>query len=187
MLLFPLALAAACLLVAMILSATFGWSLAPTWIALTAIGLASSVPLLPYLRDPEKRRRPRLGGYSLQQLDGLSGAEFEDWVALIVKRGGFRIERTPRTRDYGVDIVAEGRGVRIGIEVKRRDAVVGSGAVRSLVAGCQYHRCHAAAIVTQSRFSRDAGNQAAAAEMPVTLVARDDLGRLSQLLWALCP
>jgi len=132
--------------------------------------------------DAPARRRRRLLRHRLRDLDSLSGAAFEDWVAAVLRAAGFEVELTPRTGDYGVDLIATHNGRRIGIEAKRRGRPISNHVVRSVVAGCQYHACDRAAVVTQSRFTDNAVSQARAAAVDVVLVARDDLHRLPELL-----
>lgn len=141
------------------------------WILWRALGL-----------DAAARRRRRLLRHRLSDLDRLSGAAFEDWVAAVLETSGFRIESTPRTGDYGVDLIAVRDGTRIGIEAKRHARPISNRVVRSVVAGCQFHGCERAAVVTQSRFTDRAVAQAERAEVDVVLVGRDDLHRLGELL-----
>lgn len=132
--------------------------------------------------DARLRRRRRLLNLRLRDLDRLSGAAFEDWIAAVLQASGWRIEHTPRTGDYGVDLIASKGEARIGIEAKRRQGPISNHVVRSVVAGCQYHGCNRAAVVTQSTFTRQAVAQAEGAAVEVTLLGRSDLDRLPELL-----
>jgi hypothetical protein len=129
-------------------------------------------------------RRRRLLGYTLQELDGLSGDRFQDWVGAMLARGGLRARPLGRSRDYGVDLIVDAQGCRMAVQAKRYDRPVGNGAVQQAIAGADYHRCEAAAVVTQSRFTDAARRQAAAAHLPVALLGRDELPRLCSLLRA---
>lgn len=124
--------------------------------------------------------RARLHGSSLADLDRMPGPAFEDWVVRSLRSHGFACENLPRTRDYGIDVVAVRSGRRIGVQVKRYDGTVGNGAVQQAIAGAGYHRCTLAAVVTQSLFTKAARAQASAASLPVVLIDRaalPDLGR----------
>lgn len=125
--------------------------------------------------------RARLRGQSLAGLDRMSGAAFEDWIVHCLERSGFACENLPRSRDFGVDLIATRAGRRIGVQAKRYDGPVGNGAVQQAIAGAGHHDCALAAVVTQSRFTAAARAQAASADPPVVLIDRDrlvDLGRL---------
>jgi restriction endonuclease Mrr len=132
--------------------------------------------------DARSRRRRRLLGYRLGELDGLAGGAFEEWIAAVLSGAGWRVARTAATRDFGVDLVATLGERRIGIEAKRQQRPVSNQVIRSVVAGCQYHGCDVAAVVTQSTFTASARAQAERAQIPVVLVGRDDLHRLTDLL-----
>jgi len=127
-------------------------------------------------------RRWRLRGFTLGTLDRMTGAEFEDWVVVSLRHQGFRCQALPRTRDYGVDVIAERSSRRVGVQVKRYDGPVGNGAVQQAIAGAGHHGCGIAAVVTQSRFTAAARAQAASASLPVVLVDREGLGELAWLL-----
>ncbi len=124
---------------------------------------------------------------TLDDLDRLDGTAFETWIAAMLREAGFRVRATTKGHDFGVDLVAERNGLRIGIEAKRRGAKVANDVVRSVVAGCQFHRCDVAAVVTQSAFTAAAERQAKAAELPVVLVGRRDLLRLREALLGVRP
>lgn len=126
--------------------------------------------------------RARLHGVSLADLDGLPGAGFEDWVVRCLDRSGFRCEPLPRTRDFGIDLVAVRSRRRIGIQAKRYEGPVGNGAVQQAIAGAGHHGCDLAVVVTQSRFTEAARTQAARATPPVVLVDRDGLADLGRRL-----
>jgi len=133
---------------------------------------------------PRVRARRRLLGYRLSELDELSGRTFERWVAARLAAAGIRTEELPPRGDFGVDLIARISGERVAIEIKRRSGAVGNDVVRSVVAGARFHGCELAAVVTQSRFTREAHRQAAGADLPVRLLARDELGQLSERLQA---
>ncbi|MAG57095.1 MAG: hypothetical protein CMJ83_12450 [Planctomycetes bacterium] len=176
-----LTLAAAVLLAALVADRT-GLPF-PRAAAVTLIALLGVMVLGRFLGlDARGRRRRRFLGFRLRDLDRLSGIEFEDWIAHVLERAGFRVTRTPRSGDFGVDLVAVRDGHRVGIEAKRRSSPVSNDVVRSVVAGCQYHRCDRAAVVTQSSFTRTAHRQATGADPEVVLIGRDDLDRLPELL-----
>ena len=110
-----------------------GWplSLAQAW----AVALLCLVGLWILWRglglDAAARRRRRLLRHRLSDLDRLSGSAFEDWVATVLESSGFRVESTPRTGDYGVDLIAERDGTRIDIE--RAIALLPEGARKVVV------------------------------------------------------
>jgi restriction system protein len=127
-------------------------------------------------------RRRRLLGRSLADLDAMSGDGFEDWVVEALARAGFDCENLPRTRDFGIDVVARRGKLRVGVQAKRYDGPVGNSAVQQAIAGAGHHDCAVAAVVTQSRFTAAAREQARTARLPVVLIERADLEDLGRQL-----
>jgi restriction system protein len=127
-------------------------------------------------------RRRGLGRSSLVQLDAMSGAAFEDYVAERVRAAGWRPSALFRRGDFGADLVAERDGVRVAVQAKRRAANVGNRAVQEALAGADFHGCDAALVVTQALFTEAARRQAARARTPLALVDRRGLGRFAEAL-----
>lgn len=121
-------------------------------------------------------------GYSLDDLDRLSGAEFEEWVTSVLESSGISAENIRDRGDFGVDVIATVDRTRVGIQVKRFSRSVGNSAIQEALAGSGYHDCSLAAVVTQSKFTRAARAQAERARVPVLLVDRDDIHDLAGLL-----
>ena len=132
-------------------------------------------------RGGARRREQRLA-YSLEELDQLSGAEFEAWVTEVLNAASIPAENIQHTGDFGVDVVATVDGTRVGIQVKRYASSIGNSAVQEALAGSGYHDCELAAVVTQSTYTRAARKQAARARVPVLLVDRENIHDLPQLV-----
>lgn len=133
----------------------------------------------------ETEARERMLGASLAELDQMSGREFEAWICAVLEADGIRAENVKHSGDFGVDVLAGIDGFRIGIQAKRYSSGVGNDAVQQALGGSGYHGCSAAAVVTQSRFTRAARAQASRAHMPIALIGRQQLGDMSALLRAL--
>jgi len=133
-------------------------------------------------RGSVRRRREKLCGYSLEEIDQLSGAEFEEWVTTVLESAGMPSENIRHVGDFGVDVVTTVGGTRVGIQVKRYSSSVGNSAVQEALAGSGYHGCELAAVVTQSRFTSAAREQASRARVPVLLVDRENIHDLAGLV-----
>jgi HJR/Mrr/RecB family endonuclease len=89
----------------------------------------------------------------LSRLQLLSPIEFEQHVAEFYRRSGFRVRLTKITGDQGIDVIADGKDGRIGIQVKRYSNAVGNDAVQEVVAGLAFHRCSRGVVITTNRFT----------------------------------
>ena len=78
----------------------------------------------------------------------LTGEEFEEYCALILKDNGFRhVELTPMGGDQGVDILAVKDGESWAIQCKNYSGAVGNFAVQEAYAGREYYGCDRAAVI----------------------------------------
>ena len=135
-------------------------------------------------RSREARRLEAFCGSTLAEIDAFSGADFEAWVTAVLRDAGISAENIRDRGDFGVDVVATVGAVRVGIQVKRYAKSVGNDAVQQALAGSAYHACALAAVVTQSRYTGAAREQAERGHVPVLLVDRDGLPELAPRLRA---
>lgn len=93
---------------------------------------------------------------TVEDFDLMSGQEFEQAIAEIFKRMGYKVSATPITGDQGIDIIAVRNGIRIGIQAKCYTGKVGNSAVQEVVAGKQYYNLNRCMVVTNSSFTSSA-------------------------------
>ena len=86
-------------------------------------------------------------------VDGMDGWEFEEYVARLLKKNGFRhVEVTSGSGDQGVDILADREGVSYAIQCKHYDGKIPNKAVQEAYAGAEYYGCDVAVVLTNSYF-----------------------------------
>lgn len=83
----------------------------------------------------------------------MSGTEFEDYVARVVRSCGVPVIMTSITGDWGVDIIVGRRPNRLAIQCKRQSRPVGTSAVQEVVAGAPMHDCITSMVVTNHEFT----------------------------------
>ncbi len=97
------------------------------------------------------------GDWTLQDLDDISGTDFEMLTCDILASNGFDIaESTQASVDFGVDVLARKDGVSYAIQCKRYHAPVGIDAVQQIYAGRAYYECHVAVVLTNQYFTSNA-------------------------------
>lgn len=107
----------------------------------------------------EKKRRAHY--LRKTKIDELSGEAFEDYIALLLEVLGFHhIEKTQRSNDYGVDLLAMKDDQSYAVQCKRYLHPVGIKAVQEVIAGMQYYQCDQAIVITSSSFTHQAINLA---------------------------
>lgn len=109
----------------------------------------------------------------IEDVDEMTGWEFERWLERLFEQLGFGVERTPYRGDFGADFVLEWRNTRIAVQAKRTSQRVGLRAVQEVVAAKSYYRCDQAMVVTNSYFTEEALILARVND--VRMRSRDDL------------
>jgi restriction system protein len=120
------------------------------WIggAAAAVGLVLAVVLS---AEATKRR-----SVSMTSIDAMTGVEFEDYVAGRLRRAGWRVDFTPATGDYGVDLIAVKDGRSVAVQCKRYGSPVGVAAVQQVVSGARHHDCSKSIVVSNQEFTQAA-------------------------------
>ena len=129
------------------------------------------------LIDGPRRRaayESQIRALEISDIDNMDGHDFEDYTARLLRHEGYtEVEVTPRSGDFGVDIVASKNGHRHAIQVKRQTRSVSRRAVSDAVAGMRHFSCDAAMVVTNSYLTK--GARVFASSVGCEIVDRDDL------------
>jgi restriction system protein len=104
----------------------------------------------------------RTRALQITDVDQMSGVEFEQYVALLLKNQGYRnVETTRLQGDFGADLIFRDRkGVKWAAQLKRYKGQVGVEALYQVLGGKQYYGCQRMMVVTNSNFSTAAINLA---------------------------
>lgn len=114
---------------------------------------------------------PRDQGY-----ENLSPFQFEKYIANLFKDKGYRANVTPRSGDYGADVIAERGEEKIGIQVKKlTNGNVGVKDINHLLGSMYYYNANKAIIITTTDFTEPAKNMARTA--PIELWNKRKLDR----------
>jgi len=117
-------------------------------------------------------------GVSQAEVGDLSGAEFETYVARILKESGYQdIRGTPTTGDQGADLIAKKDGRTVVIQVKRYQGTVGNKAVQEVAAAVHFYGAHEGWVITNATFSQAA--KALAQKNRIRLIDGTELGRMT--------
>jgi restriction system protein len=151
--------------------------LPPAWALPAALALAGA------LAAGSWGARGRAGwarARGLRAADGMSGADFEAWLAVLFRDRGWRVTRTRASGDFGADLILARRGERVSVQAKRRDRPVGVQAVQEAATARLHYGADRAMVVTNQGFTRAARELAESAEVELwgrEEVARELLGR----------
>ena len=92
----------------------------------------------------------------IEDIDLMSGYEFEKYISRLFQKMGYKAYATQESNDQGVDVIAEKGDVKIAIQTKCYNGVVGNSAIQEIVAGMKYYDADKAMVITNSTFTRSA-------------------------------
>ncbi len=129
------------------------------------------------------RYRVMLAGATIDKIDRMSGEEFEDYLAVLYRKHGFEVKMTPKTCDFGADLLLTDKktGKKICAQAKRYRNLVGEAAVQQTLSGREYYGCDEAIIITNSHYTDAA--KALAKKCGIKMIDRFSLGKEQMFLF----
>lgn len=81
--------------------------------------------------------------------------DFEDFIGQLFKNNGYEVVETPRTGDYGADLILTKSEEKIAVQIKRyaQDNKVGVQEMNQVIGAKDFYKCGRAMIITTSSFS----------------------------------
>lgn len=95
----------------------------------------------------------KINKYTIDDIDIMTGAEFEEFVGLLFKKMGYSSQVTKQSGDQGLDVIATKNGTKIGIQAKCYSNTVGNSAVQEAVAGKSFYNCDKVIVITNNFFT----------------------------------
>lgn len=147
------------------MGASLGWTLvvglaAPGVFVLTFRFLLAAIdgarsPWGPLTALPLGRSRSGGGAANdnLDRIDLMSGCQFEEYVAQVMRSCGLPVIMTPATGDWGVDLIVGKRPDRVAVQCKRHSRPIGPGAIQQVVAGAPMQGCTKSMVVSNQEFT----------------------------------
>ena len=96
------------------------------------------------------------GSFTIDDIDGMDGAEFEKCIARLFTNMGYKTEITKHSGDQGIDVIARKNGESIGIQAKRYKGKVSNSAVQEVSAGKQFYKVDRVMVITNNEFTPSA-------------------------------
>lgn len=134
-------------------SFVFGGDLTSVFITLAIVIIFLGIGLLALIKFQENRRIKLL---QINDVDKMSGVEFEKFVGKILESKGYGVRFTKTSGDLGVDIIATKSGEKTGIQIKRYAGSVSRTAISDVVGAKNHYGFTKCMVVTTNFFTRDA-------------------------------
>lgn len=113
---------------------------------------------------------------TLNEIDAMSGLEFERFVGDMFRQQGYYVEYTKTSGDYGVDLILTKDRIRTAVQTKRYSKPLAQAPVREVVAGMMRYKCSKCMVVTNNTFTVSA--QELARSNYCKLIDREQLSRI---------
>lgn len=127
------------------------------------------------------RKRQRALGLREDQVDQMSGAEFEEYVATLFELDGYQVKDQQHSSDFGGDLLISRDGDKGAVQCKRIQGTAGVEAVQDAISAREFYDADEALVVsTAPQFSKPARQLARKTE--VTLIGRQQLGEIRRRL-----
>lgn len=85
------------------------------------------------------------------------GWKFEEYIAKLLKKYGYKTTVTSRSGDYGVDVIAvDPNKVRYAIQCKCYSNKLGNSPIQEVVAGMKKYNCQVGVVATNNYFTENA-------------------------------
>lgn len=120
-------------------------------------------------------KRHRLAGASMKKIDNMTGEEFEQYLGILYRRKGYKVEFTPGTMDFGADLILTKGRTKTIVQAKRYRNSVGEAAVQQAIAAMGYYKADQCMVVTNSDYTPAA--RELAKKTKVVLIDRNKLGK----------
>lgn len=106
----------------------------------------------------------------IREIDVMKGEDFEEYLAVLFKKlGVYQIETTPKSKDFGADLIlTNGNGRRLVIQAKRYERTVGVDAIQQVIGAKGYYNAQDAWVITNQDFSEGAKDLAKSTNVRLT-------------------
>lgn len=123
--------------------------------------------------------RKRYLNSSLSVLDHLDGEKFEKYAKAVFESKGYKVELTPKSHDYGADLVLIKSGKRTVVQAKRYKSKVGVAAIQQIIAAKAYYNADECIVFTNNYYTPSAKKLANVNK--VKLFDRNDLKTIKKV------
>lgn len=119
----------------------------------------------------------KLKNSTIHEIDSMDGFQFEQYLSVLFKGDGYRVNVTKSRGDFGADLILNKGSKTIAIQAKRYAKPVGIKAVQEVIASIPYYQADEGWVVCTNSFTKSAEELATAAKN-INLIDKDQLVNL---------
>ena len=102
-----------------------------------------------------------LSNITIDNINSLSGTEFEEFLYYLFLNMGFEVTLTPKSHDYGADLILKIHNKTIVVQSKLYTShSIGVSSVQEVYSSIKYYNADLGIVVTNSQFSKNSINLA---------------------------
>ncbi|GMA65677.1 restriction endonuclease (plasmid) [Alicyclobacillus fastidiosus] len=121
------------------------------------IGIVFVFVLISAILLPNSSRRRFKTQPQMNEIDRMTGEDFEDALKYTLSKKGWRIDTTKKTGDFGADLIGrDPMGKKVVIQAKRWKSKVGVDGVNQVIAARAYYQADRALVVTNQYLTKAA-------------------------------
>lgn len=125
------------------------------WLAALTFGVSLGLLFLGIQKYKQRKRRI-LFESGIDKVDNMSGIIFEEFLLEHFKHLGYTGYLTPRTENFGADLVLQKDGINVVAQAKRWKNNVGVDAIQQVLAAMKHYDSNKGIVVTNSSFTNSA-------------------------------
>ncbi|WP_019679980.1 restriction endonuclease [Ruminococcus flavefaciens] len=96
------------------------------------------------------------------QISGIeTGVDFEQYMLELFQRSDIEVHDTPKSNDYGADLIIVFKDVKFAVQCKYYSKPVGVKAVQEIIGALSYYQAQYGIVITNDSFTQQAKNLAA--------------------------
>lgn len=105
----------------------------------------------------KKRIRNRnLATSRIQEIDAMDGVTFEYFLQAHFEKLGYKVKTTPKSSDYGADLILTKDGIKTVVQAKRYKGKVGVAAIQQAYASMGFYKASRCMVITNSYYTSQA-------------------------------
>lgn len=109
------------------------------------------------LREKEQRRQREFAFSGIEQIDKMTGKDFERRMKVLFEMKGWKAELTPDTNDFGADLLVwTPEGKKIVVQCKRHSKNITNKAVQEVVSAKAHYKADATMVITNQWLTKNA-------------------------------
>lgn len=142
------------------------------WLALGVVFVVFiAILIVLSIKDAAKRKKINQSG--ILEVDRMTGIQFEQFLMIRYSTMGYKVKETPKTGDFGADLLLNKDSKKIVVQAKCYSKSVGIKAVQEAFSAKEHYKANEAWVITNNYYTKAAKKLADSTN--VKLINRDEL------------